>query len=559
MSPPALSRTTRPASRSASSPAACGARIRSRTRFARGRAASDVIVDSRRGAPVRERRSDRAHDRRRGRDRARRWRRCRRAIRSSRQRSTPSSEPVEGPKRALVGDAAARDDLPRADAAGVPPRRSCRDAARDRRRCDRRGGAGRARRASGAARRGRGVEHQDHDRRRISAIAEAIARERGLASRPARTGRAGTGLRSASPRCRPAADPRRRHDSVGASARLATRTPDVVCHAVTDAILGAAGLGDIGRHFPDHRSALEGRLEPRSAARARSALVAEQGYEVGNVDVTVVLERPKIARSRRRDARRPRRGARRSTPRASASRAKTNEGVDAVGAARPRRAAKRGLRAHRDSADPDSDARVRFAPSPTGQLHVGNARTALFNWLLARGHGGTFILRIEDTDVERSTRESEAAILRDLRWLGLDWDEGPGRRRRRADRIGSPSACISISRTRRSCWPPMRAYYCFCSTAQLEAERQARGRRGPAGALRGHVPPPVDAIRRRRGIAAGERPAIRFRVPEDRDVVVHRRGPRRGPLPHRRHRRSRSSSAPTAIPPTTSPSSSTMR
>src|SRR5436189_73257 len=68
---------------------------------------------------------------------------------------------------------------------------------------------------------------------------------------------------------------------------------------------------------------------------------------------------------------------------------------------------------------------VRFAPSPTGQLHVGNVRTALFNWLLARGHGGTFILRIEDTDVERSTRESESAIFADLRWLGLDWDEGP--------------------------------------------------------------------------------------------------------------------------------------
>src|SRR5574339_1110126 len=69
--------------------------------------------------------------------------------------------------------------------------------------------------------------------------------------------------------------------------------------------------------------------------------------------------------------------------------------------------------------------RVRFAPSPTGQLHVGNARTALFNWLLAHGKDGTFILRIEDTDAERSTRESEAGILEDLRWLGLDWDEGP--------------------------------------------------------------------------------------------------------------------------------------
>ena len=69
--------------------------------------------------------------------------------------------------------------------------------------------------------------------------------------------------------------------------------------------------------------------------------------------------------------------------------------------------------------------RVRFAPSPTGHLHVGNVRTALFNWLLARGHHGAFILRIEDTDTARSTAESDAMILGDLRWLGLDWDEGP--------------------------------------------------------------------------------------------------------------------------------------
>ena len=69
--------------------------------------------------------------------------------------------------------------------------------------------------------------------------------------------------------------------------------------------------------------------------------------------------------------------------------------------------------------------RVRFAPSPTGHLHVGNARTALFNWLLARGQGATFVLRIEDTDAERSTAESERGILDDLQWLGLQWDEGP--------------------------------------------------------------------------------------------------------------------------------------
>src|SRR5437868_9949109 len=115
--------------------------------------------------------------------------------------------------------------------------------------------------------------------------------------------------------------------------------------------------------------------------------------------------------------------------------------------------------------------RVRFAPSPTGQLHVGNARTALFNWLLARGTGGTFVLRIEDTDVERSTRESESAIVRDLRWLGLDWDEGPD--------VGG--ACGPYRQSERlhlyqsyatELLNAGHAYYCFCTTAQLEADRQ---------------------------------------------------------------------------------------
>ena len=73
----------------------------------------------------------------------------------------------------------------------------------------------------------------------------------------------------------------------------------------------------------------------------------------------------------------------------------------------------------------NNEIRVRFAPSPTGHLHVGGARTALFNWLYARKTGGTFILRIEDTDASRSTSESYEGILRGMRWLGLDWDEGP--------------------------------------------------------------------------------------------------------------------------------------
>src|SRR6202795_75967 len=79
------------------------------------------------------------------------------------------------------------------------------------------------------------------------------------------------------------------------------------------------------------------------------------------------------------------------------------------------------------SANPPSGdrVRVRFAPSPTGYLHVGGARTALFNWLFARHEGGTFILRVEDTDVERNRPELVEGILEGLRWLGLDWDEGP--------------------------------------------------------------------------------------------------------------------------------------
>src|SRR5881409_261482 len=161
--------------------------------------------------------------------------------------------------------------------------------------------------------------------------------------------------------------------------------------------------------------------------------------------------------------------------------------------------------------------RVRFAPSPTGQLHVGNVRTALFNWLLARGQNGTFILRIEDTDVERSTRDSETAIVRDLRWLGLDWDEGPDiggahGPYRQSERLHLYQSYAKELLTAEQ------AYYCFCSAAQLETDRQE--------ALAAGRPPHYAGTCRRLSrdqaaarIAAGERPAIRFRVPEGRDVV----------------------------------------
>ena len=166
---------------------------------------------------------------------------------------------------------------------------------------------------------------------------------------------------------------------------------------------------------------------------------------------------------------------------------------------------------------PAEPMRVRFAPSPTGQLHVGNARTALFNWLMARGQGGAFILRIEDTDVERSTRESGEAILQDLRWLGLTWDEGPDvggayAPYRQSERLHLYQSCAE------ELLGAGRAYHCFCTTTQLEAERRAAVAEGrPA-----HYAGTCRRLSREQAlarIADGERPAIRFRVPEDRDIV----------------------------------------
>src|SRR6266511_1974884 len=161
--------------------------------------------------------------------------------------------------------------------------------------------------------------------------------------------------------------------------------------------------------------------------------------------------------------------------------------------------------------------RVRFAPSPTGQLHVGNARTALFNWLLARGSGGTFILRVEDTDVERSTRDSETAIMRDLRWLGLDWDEGPDAGGAHGPYRQSERLHLYQSYAKELLGADA-AYYCFCSVARREADRQEALATGRAA----HYPGTCRRLSREQAaqrIAAGERPAIRFRVPDQRDIT----------------------------------------
>jgi glutamyl-tRNA synthetase len=116
-----------------------------------------------------------------------------------------------------------------------------------------------------------------------------------------------------------------------------------------------------------------------------------------------------------------------------------------------------------------SDIRVRFAPSPTGYLHVGGARTALFNWLLARKQGGTFILRIEDTDVERSTQESVDAILQGMEWLGLDWDEGPFYQSENFPLYKEyVQKLLAVGK----------AYKCYCSAETLDAKRELAMKEG---------------------------------------------------------------------------------
>ncbi len=116
--------------------------------------------------------------------------------------------------------------------------------------------------------------------------------------------------------------------------------------------------------------------------------------------------------------------------------------------------------------------RTRFAPSPTGFLHIGGARTALFNWALTRQLGGEFVLRIEDTDLERSTRESEQAVLDGLRWLGIEWDEGPHRQTERSDRHAEVVEELLASGA---------AYRCVCTKDELETRREAELAAGGKG------------------------------------------------------------------------------
>lgn len=167
---------------------------------------------------------------------------------------------------------------------------------------------------------------------------------------------------------------------------------------------------------------------------------------------------------------------------------------------------------------PTGEVRVRFAPSPTGLLHVGGARTALYNWLWARHTGGKMVLRIEDTDLERSTREMIEAILDGLGWLGIDWDEGPHYQSSLGER--HRAAALELLQAGQ-------AYACFCTPEELTAEREAAIARKESYVYSGRcraIEPAVAEARR----MAGEPHTIRFRVPPGETVwsdVVH--GPTR--------------------------------
>ncbi|HPZ44319.1 MAG TPA: glutamate--tRNA ligase [Bacillota bacterium] len=164
--------------------------------------------------------------------------------------------------------------------------------------------------------------------------------------------------------------------------------------------------------------------------------------------------------------------------------------------------------------------RVRFAPSPTGPFHIGGARSALFNWLFARRYGGVFILRIEDTDLERSSRESEENILAALRWLGLDWDEGvevggPNGPYRQTERLELYQRYAEQLLSQKD------AYRCYCTEEELAAEREALLAEGALSGYSGRCRnlSPEDCARLE---AEGRKPAIRFRVPDNQGTIVVR-------------------------------------
>lgn len=167
----------------------------------------------------------------------------------------------------------------------------------------------------------------------------------------------------------------------------------------------------------------------------------------------------------------------------------------------------------------DQQVRVRFAPSPTGQLHIGGARTAIYNWAFARATGGVFVLRIDDTDPERSTQANTEQILRSLTWLGLDWDEGPQvggdhgpyYQTQRGDHYRAALQKLIDNGS---------AYPCFCTAEELEAARTAAKERGDSFQGYQRTCRDLDPAEAQARIDAGEPHVWRLRVPDDHGPVV---------------------------------------
>jgi len=161
---------------------------------------------------------------------------------------------------------------------------------------------------------------------------------------------------------------------------------------------------------------------------------------------------------------------------------------------------------------------TRFAPSPTGYLHVGGARTALFNWLWARRAGGTFILRIEDTDQKRNTPTAAKQVMDDLKWLGIQWDEGP--------EAGGPNGPYLQSQRKdiydehiRKLLDERKAYYCFDTPEELDAMRkEAEGQKGNLTYLRPEKFPDENDVKKAK--EQGKPITVRFAVPQDKPIVV---------------------------------------
>ena len=167
---------------------------------------------------------------------------------------------------------------------------------------------------------------------------------------------------------------------------------------------------------------------------------------------------------------------------------------------------------------PNKEVRVRFAPSPTGELHVGNIRTALFDWAYARHTGGKFIFRIEDTDTERVTDEYIQKAIETLKWLGMDWDEGP--------EVGGPNGPYLQSQ-RLEIYAEWAAkflaqgdsYHCYCSADELEAVREAQRKANVAPGYNGHCRS-LTAEQIAAYLAEGRKPVVRMRMPEGETVFT---------------------------------------